>query len=224
MSAVLDASAPALLRLEGLRRLHVGPVDLALAAGECVSVMGASGAGKSVLLRAIADLDPHEGSAFLDGTACSVLPAPQWRRRVTYVAAESGWWADTVAAHFAPGVDLNALLPRVGLAPALAQAAVARCSTGERQRLALLRALQPDNRVLLLDEPTSGLDEEARALVETLLRERLAQGGGLLLVTHDAAQARRLAHRRFELVDGALRPAADRANASSQSAPAEVKP
>lgn len=197
-----------LLVLKGLRRLHVGPVDLAVAAGECVAIMGASGAGKSVLLRAVADLDPHEGDAWLDGAACSAMPAPRWRQRVTYVAAESGWWADTVAAHFAPSVDLNTLLPRVGLPPALANAPVARCSTGERQRLALLRALRPDNRVLLLDEPTSGLDDEARARVEQLLRGRLADGAALLMVTHDAAQAQRLAHRHCALVDGALRPQA----------------
>ena len=215
MPSIAPPAVSALLALQALQRLHVGPIDLALAAGECVSVMGASGAGKSVLLRAVADLDPHQGEAWLGGVACSAMAAPHWRRQVTYVAAESGWWADTVAAHFAPDADLPALLPRVGLAPSLAQAAVARCSTGERQRLALLRALQPGNRVLLLDEPTSGLDEDSRALVEQLLRQRLADGAGLLLVTHDAAQARRMAHRRYELVDGQLRPAPDGTRAGS---------
>ena len=211
---MLPESAPSsvpLLALKALQRLHVGPVSLALAAGECVSIMGASGAGKSVLLRAIADLDPHQGDAWLAGSACSAMPAPQWRRQVTYVAAESGWWADTVAAHFAPGVDLNALLPTLGLDASLAQAAVARCSTGERQRLALLRALQPGNRVWLLDEPTSGLDDGARTLVEQLLHQRLAGGAALLLVTHDAAQAQRLAHRHFDLAGGQLQPAAQSA-------------
>lgn len=202
-------AAPALLQIKALKRLQVGPVDLTLAAGECVSIMGASGAGKSVLLRAVADLDPHQGQAWLGGSACSAMPAPQWRRQVTYVAAESAWWADTVAAHFAPNADLPALLPRIGLAPSLAQAAVARCSSGERQRLALLRAMQPGNRVLLLDEPTSSLDAASRALVEQLLRQYLADGGAMLLVTHDAAQAQRLAHRHCVLQGGALRPALD---------------
>ena len=206
-SALATAAGAPLLALKGLQRLHVGPVSLALAAGECVSLMGASGAGKSVLLRAAADLDPHGGDAWLAGVACSAMPAPAWRRQVTYVPAEAGWWADSVAAHFPPGTDFAALLPRVGLNPALAQAAVARCSTGERQRLALLRALQPGNRVLLLDEPTSGLDDAARALVEQLLQSRLAAGVAVLMVTHDAAQAQRLAHRHFELVGGQLQPA-----------------
>jgi putative ABC transport system ATP-binding protein len=58
--------------LEGhvLRRLHLGPIDFALRVGECVSIAGKSGAGKSVFLRMVADLDPHEGDALLDGAAC----------------------------------------------------------------------------------------------------------------------------------------------------------
>lgn len=212
-----SAPGAALLRLRGLQRLHVGPVDLQLEAGECVAVTGASGAGKSVLLRMVADLDPHAGEAWLDGQACSAMPAPQWRRRVTYVPAEAGWWADSVAEHFAPGVDLAALLPLLGLDPALRHAAVARCSTGERQRLALLRALQPDNRVLLLDEPSSGLDEAACALVEQLLRRRLAAGSAIVLVTHAAAQARRMARRRFVLAGGRLHaPAPEEAEGAEQ--------
>ena len=194
-----------MLKLRNLHRLGVGPVSLELAAGECVSVMGPSGTGKSVLLRMLADLDPHDGDALLGGVACSAMPAPDWRRQVTYVPAEAGWWAETVAAHFAPGADLPALLARVGLAPALADAPVARCSTGERQRLALLRALQPGCRALLLDEPTSGLDPAAREKVEALLREFMTGGGAVLLVTHDIEQARRLAQRRYEIHGGTLR-------------------
>src|SRR5947209_5006426 len=104
-----------MLELLGLKRLHVGPVDLRVQAGECVVIQGKSGSGKSVLLRTIADLDPHEGDARLEGSACSAMPAPQWRRRVTYVAAESGWWAERVDQHFASGDELARWLPRVGL-------------------------------------------------------------------------------------------------------------
>jgi len=103
--------------LEGrtLRRLHVGPIDFALRPGECVSIGGKSGAGKSVLLRMVADLDPHEGDALLDGAACSDMPAPKWRRKVTYVAAESGWWDERVEAHFSSGTDFAALFHAVGI-------------------------------------------------------------------------------------------------------------
>ena len=79
-----------MLELRALQRLHVGPISLELATGRCAAIEGRSGSGKSVLLRTIADLDPHEGDAALDGEACSQMPAPLWRRRVTYVAAASG--------------------------------------------------------------------------------------------------------------------------------------
>jgi len=192
--------------LEGhaLRRLHLGPMNFSLRPGECVSVAGKSGAGKSVLLRMVADLDPHAGEVSLEGAACSTMPAPKWRRMVTYVAAESGWWAERVESHFSPGTDFAALFPAVGI-PVDARAwPVARLSTGERQRLALLRALRSENRVLLLDEPTSGLDAESTGLVEALLRGRLSTGSAILLVTHDPEQASRMASRHLEVRDGQL--------------------
>lgn len=195
-----------MLETRSLRRLHVGPIDLRLDRGACASIAGRSGSGKSILLRMVADLDPHEGDAFLDGQACSGMAAPAWRRMVTYVAAESGWWADQVADHFAPGVDLASLLPQVGIGPQAADWPVARLSTGERQRLALLRALCPENRVLLLDEPTSGLDGDSTALVEALLRKRMAAGAAILLVTHDPEQALRMTSQHYELHDGRLEP------------------
>jgi ABC-type multidrug transport system ATPase subunit len=194
-----------MLEIRSLRRLHVGPIDLRIDAGSCVSIAGRSGSGKSVLLRMIADLDPHDGDALLDGEACSKMPAPAWRRMVTYVAAESGWWDEHVADHFAAGIDLAQWLPAVGIDPQAGSWPVGRLSTGERQRLALLRALCPDNKVLLLDEPTSGLDAESADLVEKVLRRRLSDGGMIVLVTHDPEQALRMASAHYELEDGRIR-------------------
>jgi ABC-type iron transport system FetAB ATPase subunit len=193
---VLEASA--------LGRLNVGPVNLVLESGACTSLSGKSGSGKSVLLRMLADLDPHDGEVFLDGAACSGMPASTWRRRVTYVAAESGWWHERVGAHFSPDTDWATLLPSVGIPVEASSWPVARLSTGERQRLALLRALRPANRVLLLDEPTSGLDVGSVALVEALLQERLARGIAIVMVTHDPEQAARMASRHLELRDGRI--------------------
>ena len=193
---VLEASA--------LHRLNVGPIDLVLEPGACVSISGKSGSGKSVLLRMLADLDLHDGDVFLDGEACSGIPAPIWRRKVTYVAAESGWWDERVAAHFSVDTDFATLLPSLGIPVEASSWPVSRLSTGERQRLALLRALRPENRVLLLDEPTSGLDAGSVGLVEALLKERLARGIAILLVTHDLEQAARMASRHLELRDGRI--------------------
>lgn len=193
-----------MLELLSLKRLHVGPVDLRLVAGECIALQGRSRSGKSVLLRMAADLDEHEGDCALDGRRCSQMPAPAWRREVTYVAPDSGWWAESIAEHFGSPAGLRTLLPRVGLAPEAVGWPVARLSTGERQRLALLRAIANRPRVFLLDEPTSGLDLDTRDQVEALLREQLRAGCAILLVTHDPGLAQRLAHRRFTMDGGRL--------------------
>jgi ABC-type iron transport system FetAB ATPase subunit len=132
------------------------------------------------------------------------MPAPQWRRLVTYVAAESGWWDDTVGRHFADPAGSRTRLAHVGLPDDALDWPVARLSTGERQRLALLRALAHEPRVLLLDEPTSALDPDATRAVEALLGATLARGVAIVLVSHDVAQVERLAHRRLRMAAGQL--------------------
>ena len=196
-----------LLRLKGFRTHHVGPIDLTVGAGECVCLRGASGSGKTLLLRALADLDPHEGEALLDDAACSTMPAPVWRRKVMLVTAESHWWADTVGEHFPDAYDADRLR-ELDLSPDALGWEVARCSTGERQRLALLRALALEPLAMLLDEPTGNLDPETTAAVEQLLEHyRAVHQAPMLWVSHDASQAERVARRAFVLDDGALREA-----------------
>lgn len=178
------------LRLEQLRSQWAGPLNLALPAGSCLAITGPSGAGKSLLLRMIADLDANEGEAWVDGQPRSGMDGPVWRRKVVYVAAETGWWHDRVRPHFeTPPIDLA---ERLGLSAAIFDRQVHICSTGERQRLGLLRALVRRPPVLLLDEPTGPLDTETTKQVEEILRERLQEGTTILMVTHDTAQASRL--------------------------------
>jgi ABC-type iron transport system FetAB ATPase subunit len=208
-AAARSADTPR-LRLVGLHSALAGPFDLAVPAGTCVAIAGPSGSGKSLLLRMIADLDPSAGDVFLDGQERRSLAAPAWRRRVVYSAAEPGWWHETVAPHFPSGAARDralALLPRLGLAAALFDSPVVRLSTGERQRLALIRALVLQPPVLLLDEPTGPLDQDNTALVEAVLRDRLAAGTTILLVSHSPAQAERLGQQQFRMQDRRLVPA-----------------
>ena len=193
-----------MLRVRQLSRPGLAPFDLDLADGECVALSGPSGAGKTILLRAIADLDPNQGSVSLDGVGREAIPAPQWRARVCYLAAEAGWWADKVAAHFPDGQAAAALLAELSLPPEALGWSVSRASTGERQRLALARVLLLAPRVMLLDEPTSGLDPEAAARVEAILGARLERGAALLVVTHSPEQAGRMARRRLTMDHGRL--------------------
>ena len=81
------------LRVIALRTLHAGPFEFVLAPGDCLAITGPSGAGKSLLLRMIADLDPHEGEILLDCRSSVSMSGPEWRSKVVYSAAESGWWA-----------------------------------------------------------------------------------------------------------------------------------
>lgn len=206
MSADARPSTP-LLEARDLCRPPLGPVSLRLHAGRCLAVTGPSGSGKSLLLRALADLDPAEGTVCFQGTDRTALPAPEWRRRVCYVAADSGWWADTVAEHMpADETAWRPLLEAVGLAEA-ASWPVSRLSSGERQRLSIVRALSRRPAVLLLDEPTANLDAEAAAAVEGLIRRALEDGAGVILTSHDPAQVDRLADDRLRLRAGHMEPA-----------------
>lgn len=183
-----------MLQIENLRTKLIGPIDLSLGAGECVAIMGASGSGKSLFLRAVADLDPNFGDLRLNGQKRNAIPANDWRRRVGMVPAESGWWTDRVGDHFDPETDTGPLLEKVGL-PDVLDWQVMRLSTGERHRLAIARALALKPQVLLLDEPTAALDEPATMVIEQLMQEQLGSGVAILLVTHDRQQAVRMAVR-----------------------------
>lgn len=176
--------------------------SLELRQGECVVLQGPSGAGKTVLLRAIADLDPSGGTATLNGVDRDVLSGPAWRKCVTFVAAEAGWWAETVGEHYEDWSSALPLVVRLGLPPDCGAWPVTRLSSGERQRLALVRALMIEPHVLLLDEPTAALDPIATSIVEQIIAERVAGGTAALWVTHDREQVRRIATRRLVIAQG----------------------
>ncbi|WP_258801377.1 ATP-binding cassette domain-containing protein [Halomonas sp. DQ26W] len=185
-----------------LDRVAVGElaeVSLAVAPGEVVCLSGASGSGKSRLLRAVADLEPHEGEVWLGKQAQSQVAGHAWRRQVMLVPAESHWWAETVGEHFvnkpeetelvALGFELDALEWQVG-----------RLSTGEKQRLGLLRAVSREPRALLLDEPTANLDDATRDRVENWLTSWIeSRGWPTLWVAHNLEQIARVADRHWRV-------------------------
>ncbi|WP_078117952.1 ABC transporter ATP-binding protein [Thiosocius teredinicola] len=192
------------LRIKNLAGNGVNAGELNIGSGECVAVHGPSGAGKTLLLRAIADLDEAAGELWLNDQARSDMRAPEWRRQVMYVAAESAWWHELVrdhAEHWDSGV-----LQALGFTDEVLDWDVQRLSSGERQRLAIARALAHGPSVLLLDEATANLDQSNTARVEQLVDTWCKSTDGCVLwVSHDPAQRARIADRVMHIEQGVLR-------------------
>ena len=191
---------PIMLRLEDLKIPDMETINLTIAPGECAGLSGESGSGKTRLLRAIADMDEHEGQVYEEEFAQDQVKAHEWRRRVTLLPAESQWWFDTVGEHFNAHVEhIDAL----GFEADVMNWHISRCSSGEKQRLAILRTLANCPRVLLLDEPTANLDAHNTARVEELIRSYLEEHNAIAIwVTHDVEQLQRVSQHQFLLNDG----------------------
>lgn len=192
------------LRIEQVNTLQLSGVSLRIEAGECVSISGPSGSGKTLLLRAIADLDPHQGEVYLDDVPSQQMPAPEWRRQVALLSAESQWWAETVGEHFETCDE--AFLQALGFTDKAMTWNIERLSSGEKQRLSLLRALSLKPKALLLDEPTANLDVASGRAMERLLQDYLRSAQvAMIWVSHDPVQIARIAKRHFEIEAGQLK-------------------
>ena len=181
--------------------LDKGPYNFAVEKGECVGLSGRSGVGKTQLFRAITDLIPAAGDVLLDGRSCRSYSPTAWRKQVTMVPADSCWWYDQVGDHFPLSEQTSSLAENctlLGLDAAVLSWQVSRLSTGERQRLALLRALHNRPTVLLLDEPSSGLDGHHTRLMEGFIARYLEQEqAAIIWISHDPEQLQRVASREF---------------------------
>ena len=190
-----------MLRVDYLSVGGLAPLSFEAAAHECLAIEGPSGSGKTRLLRAIADLDAAAGYVYLEGVERREMLGPDWRRRVRYACAEPAWWGAKAREHFPATAKLDRLLSAVGLESVLLDRPISELSTGERQRLGLVRAIADEPRVLLLDEPTSALDAQAAALAEELIKFQILLGRIVILVSHDSQQLTRLANARLQLTD-----------------------
>ncbi len=218
-----------ILQLTGVSRVHgTGPsavhamrdVDLAVAAGELVAVMGPSGSGKSTLLNVAGGLDAATGGeVWVEGTSLRSLNATGLaalrRRAIGYVFQDLNLIpALTAAENVALPRELDGVKTKMARAEALAALAEVdlsgyadsypdQLSGGQRQRVAIARALIGPRRLLLADEPTGALDSVTGESILKLIRARCDAGAAGVIVTHDARLAG-WADRIVSLRDGAL--------------------
>lgn len=185
-----------LLKASGLtRRPWFEGLDLQLEEGEIRVLMGASGAGKTLLLRALADLDAQaEGEVWLEGRRREEHSPAEWRARVMLVPAAGARLGGDAIQNVR---EVTSLAIHAGREPSLPQGLAHdtpadQLSSGELARLALHRALLLEPRVLLLDEPCAHLDAPAARAVEQSLCTWAHAGRAILWVSHDATLAARL--------------------------------
>jgi len=223
----LGGDAAEVFRCQGISRVYGGagpavtalqPVDLVVARGAHLAVVGPSGSGKSTLLNLLGLLDrPSTGELYVDGVPTSRLRAADRTRLraevVGFVFQAFHLLAGrSVLDNVAMGLLYSGtprrrrlsraaeVLDRVGLSHRL-DADPVTLSGGERQRVAIARAVSADARVLLCDEPTGNLDQANGQSVMALLRELHADGTTVVTVTHDrtvAAQAQTV----LDMADG----------------------
>lgn len=177
----------------------LGPVDLTIAKGGVTIVVGPNGSGKTTLMRAM-----HGLERLSQGTAKWSVPDEAARRKQAYVFQTPTMMRRSVRDNLTYPLTLRGVpkseardqaeiwANRINLGNALMQSAT-RLSGGERQKLALARALIRGPEVLFLDEPCANLDGAATRDIETILNEEHSKGTRIVMATHDMGQARRLA-------------------------------
>lgn len=184
-------------------------VDARFERGVVTAIAGPSGAGKTSLLRCLNRLEePGEGDVFLDGMDIRSIDPTELRKRVGMIFQTPVLFAGDVRSNLEYGLEdldegwLGDAIESAGLDPAFLDREYTALSLGQAQRVCIARALVRDPEVLLMDEPTSALDKDAAARIESLVHDLTGRGLAIVFVTHNLAQAARVADRAYLLVEG----------------------
>lgn len=220
------SSAPPLLQARNLGRMIPGTqrwllkdINLQITGGERLAIIGPTGSGKSVLLRALSMLDPIDAGEILwRGNTITNADVPNFRRQAIYLRQRPAIFEGTVENNLRIAYSLRIhgsaefqksrvidLLSQAGRDEDFLDKSAAELSGGEAQITALIRALQCDPTLLMLDEPTASLDPDSATAVEQMVVDwqQADDSRALIWVSHDPAQVLRIATREFALDHGA---------------------
>ena len=189
-------------------------ISLSVEAGEHLTITGPSGSGKSSLLKLLAALvSPSSGRIVYQGRDLEDLDPVAYRREVSYCFQQPLLFGQTVRDNMAFPFEIRQLpfdqervlsaLARLNLGPEFLEKPIKELSGGEKQRVALVRNLLFEPKVLLLDEVSSGLDEKTKTLLRTFLTDLHQAGVTLIEVTHDHREIE-AAGRLLTIVEGRL--------------------
>lgn len=212
------------LRVRGLACAEVEHLDLQVAPGEIVGVLGVDGSGRDAILGALAGFSPRSGSVEVAGVPVTPgRPSAAIRAGIGYVAADrlrtgviphldvvhnltisglSGYRRFGLVSQRAESADAGSWLRRVGVLDAKARSPILTLSGGNQQKVMVGRWLRREPAVLMLDEPTQGVDVGARALIYDLLRQAAASGRGVLVASSSTEELVELCHRVVVMAHG----------------------
>ncbi len=184
------------LGLASPEKIMLEDVSLSVEAGAHLTITGPSGSGKSSLLKLLAALvSPSSGRIVYQGRDLEDLDPVAYRREVSYCFQQPLLFGQTVRDNMAFPFEIRQLpfdqervlsaLARLNLGPELLEKPIKELSGGEKQRVALVRNLLFEPKVLLLDEVSSGLDEQTKLLLRAFLKDLHQEGVTLIEVTHD---------------------------------------
>jgi len=214
--SILDLLQLGKYRTGGERLKLFSEVSAQINEPEMITVLGASGQGKSTLLRILAKLDlPDEGQVLLHNKSASEWSSKDWRMKVCYIAQQAVMLPGTVEdnlrtvseLHRTPFEDKLArrLMEELGLGQLDWKQSADLLSGGEKQRVALIRSLLLQPEILLLDEVTASLDSASKQAVESMLKGwHKTKGTTQIWITHDLDQSRQIGDRVWFIGGGTL--------------------
>lgn len=202
------------LGLVSPEKIILEEISLSVEAGAHLTITGPSGSGKSSLLKLLAALvSPSSGRIVYQGRDLEDLDPVTYRREVSYCFQQPVLFGQTVRDNVAFPFEIRQIpfdqervltaLARLDLGPEFLDKPIKDLSGGEKQRVALVRNLLFEPKVLLLDEVSSGLDEKTKILLRTFLKDLHQEGVTLIEVTHDQQEIE-AAERLVTIVGGRL--------------------